>query len=80
MNEVGIFSGFFDTTRFHVGSFLVVSISNLDQFLTPLPLPIADVVYGWSLRFLIVVDKSTNKIRVRQMEKTIQKISTIIIG
>ena len=37
----------FDTPLPHVGSFLVLSVGNFDQFLTPPPLPIADVVYGW---------------------------------
>ena len=36
----------FDTPLAHVGSFLVLSIGNFDQFFTPPPLPIADVVYG----------------------------------
>ena len=36
----------FNTPFPHVGSFLVLSVSNLDQFLTPSPLQIADVVYG----------------------------------
>ena len=47
INDVGNFSGFFDTLLSHVGSFLVLSVCNFDQFLTPLPLPIADVVYEW---------------------------------
>ena len=29
-----------------MGTFLVLSVGNFDQFLTPPPLPIADVVYG----------------------------------
>ena len=33
-----------------------------------------------SKKGLIVVDKSTNKVQFRQMEKSIQKISTIGIG
>ena len=45
INEVVNFSGFL-TPQPHVGSFLVLSVGNLDQFLTPSPLPIADVVYG----------------------------------
>ena len=36
------FSGFFKPPS-HVGSFLVLSFGNFDQFLTP---PIANVVYG----------------------------------
>ena len=32
------------------------------------------------LRLLIAVDKSANKLQVREMEKTIQKKSTIGIG
>ena len=39
----------FDTPLPHVGSFLVLSVGNFDQFLTPSPLPIADVVYGQPL-------------------------------
>ena len=39
----------FDTPLPHVGSFLKLSVSNFDQFLTPPPLPIADVFYGQPL-------------------------------
>ena len=44
-NKVSHFSGFLTplTTRWQ---FLVLLLGNFDQFLTPLPLPIADVVYG----------------------------------
>ena len=37
----------FDTLLHHVGSFLVLSVGHFDQFLTPPPLKIADVIYGW---------------------------------
>ena len=47
----------FDTPLPHVGSFLVLSVGNFDQFLTPPPLPIANVVYGLPL--------STDKIAKR---------------
>ena len=36
----------FDTPLPHVGSFLVLSVGNFDQFLIPPPLPIADFGYG----------------------------------
>ena len=36
----------FETSLTHVGSFLVLSVSNFDQFLTPPTIPITDVVYG----------------------------------
>ena len=36
----------FVTPLAHVGSFIVQSVGNFDQFLTPPPLPIANVVYG----------------------------------
>ena len=40
----------FDTPLSDVGSFLVLSDGNLDQFFPlPPPLPIGDVVYGWPL-------------------------------
>ena len=35
---------------------------------------------GLGIKDPIVVDKSTNKVQFRQMEKSIQKISTIGIG
>ena len=49
----------FDTPFPHVDSFLIQSIGNFDQFLTPSPpLPIADVVHGPLLRefFKLPVD------------------------
>ena len=39
----------FETPLPHVDSFLVLSVGNFDQFLTPPPLPITDIVYGWPL-------------------------------
>ena len=37
-------------------------------------------MHGFAKKGLTVVDKSTNKVQFRQMEKSIQKISTIGIG
>ena len=37
-------------------------------------------MHGFVKKGLTVVDKSTNKVQFRQMEKSIQKISTIGIG
>ena len=36
--------------------------------------------HGFVKKGIIVVDKSTNKVHFRQMEKSIQKVSTIGIG
>ena len=36
----------FNTPFSHVDSFLVLYVSDFDQFFTPSPFPIADVVYG----------------------------------
>ena len=41
-----LFFRIFDKPLPHVGSFLLLYVGNFDQFLTPPPLPIADVVYG----------------------------------
>ena len=48
INDVGNFYGLL-TTPSPCRQILVLSVGNFDQFLTLIPLPIADVVYGWPL-------------------------------
>ena len=45
INNVDNFSKFF-IPLYHIGSFLVLSVGNFDEFLTLHPLPIANVIYG----------------------------------
>ena len=59
INDVGNFSGFFDTLLSHVGSFLVLSVGNFDQFLTTTLLTTADVVYGQPLSGVTVAAAAT---------------------
>ena len=63
INDVGNFSGFFDTLLSHVGSFLVLSVGNFDQFLTTTLLTTADVVYGQPLSGVTVAAAAVRRTR-----------------